>query len=156
MVFPHVSSYSLSKAKVNFPADFAGQLDLLLISFADEQQKSVATWLPEAESIQHTNFQFRYYMLPVSSNENFMFRWWENSSMRSDQPDPETWPWTVPLYLDKNHFLHALQIPNQKQIAVLLVNKSGRVLWRTYGSITPEKKAALSDAVTAASSQSAQ
>lgn len=155
VVFPHVSSYNLNKARINFPADFAGQLNLLLISFADEQQRSVATWLPAAQSIQHTNFNFHYYRLPVSSRENFMFRWWENSSMRSDQTDPETWPWTVPLYLNKNAFVHDLGIPNQKQVVTLLVDKSGRVLWRAYGPLTPEKKAALLDAVAGASGHTA-
>jgi hypothetical protein len=102
-----------------------------------------------AQGLQHTNFNFRWYRMPVSSRENFIFRWWENASMRSDETDPETWPWIVPLYVDKNDFLHRLQIPNERQIAVLLVNKQGKVLWSATGPLTPDKRTALQAAVTA-------
>ena len=148
--FPPLSSYSLDKAKINLPADFAGQLNLLLISFQPEQMTQINTWMPIAQALQHTNFNFRWYRMPVSSRENFIFRWWDDSSMRSDETDPETWPWIVPLYVDKGSFRRDLQIGNEHQIAVLLVNKQGRVLWRSEGTLTPEKRASLTAAVAAA------
>jgi hypothetical protein len=147
--FPAITSYNLDRAKLNLPADFAGQLDLLLISFQPEQQTQIDTWMTLAQALQHTNFNFRWYRMPVSSRENFVFRWWENASMRSDETDPETWPWIVPLYVDKNDFLHRLQIPNERQIAVLLVNKQGKVLWSATGPLTPDKRTALQAAVAA-------
>lgn len=142
-VFPGLTTYSLDKSKLNLPGDFAGQLNLLLISFQPEQQTQIDTWMPLAQALQHTNFNFRWYRMPVSSNENFIFRWWENSSMRSDETDPETWHWIVPLYVDKNSFRRELQISTEKQIAVLLVNKQGYVLWRSEGALTPDKRASL-------------
>lgn len=147
--FPHITSYSLSKTKLNLPGDFAGKIDLLLISFKPEQLTQIKTWMPTAEGLQHTNFNFHWYQLPVSDHENFVFRWWDNSSMRSDNTDPESWPWIVPLYVDVNHFRRDLHIPNERQIAVLLVDKQGKVLWRSEGSITPEKRASLLAAVAA-------
>lgn len=149
-LFPAITSYNLDHAKLNLPADFAGQLDLLLISFQPEQQTQIDTWMTLAQALQHTNFNFRWYHLPVSSRENIIFRWWENSSMRSDESDPETWPWIVPLYVDKPSFRRSLQIPTEHQIAVMLVNKQGRVLWRTDGALTPDKRASLTAAITAA------
>lgn len=148
-VFPHITSYSLSRAKVNLPADFAGQLNLLLISFEPEQQTQIQTWLSTAQGLQHTNFNLHWYRLPVSSRENMVFRWWDNSSMRSDQSDPEIWPWIIPLYVDKDAFRKPLQIPTGKQIAILLVNKEGNVLWRSEGPLTPDKRASLIAAVAA-------
>ncbi|MGH9587967.1 MAG: hypothetical protein ACRD3F_13515 [Acidobacteriaceae bacterium] len=148
--FPHITSYSLSKTKLNLPGDFAGKIDLLLISFQPEQLTQIRTWMTTAEGLQHTNFNFRWYQLPVSDPENFVFRWWNNSSMRSDDSDPETWPWIVPLYVDKNHFRHALQIRSERDVVVLLVNKQGNILWRAEGPITPEKRASLLAAVAAA------
>lgn len=150
-VFPRTFSYSLDKAKVNLPADLEGKTDLLLISFAPEQQKDVESWFPVAQALQHTDFNFRWYRLPVSSRENFVFRWWENSSMRSDESDPETWHWIIPLYVNKDQFRHSLQIPDEHNIAVLLVNKQGQVLWRSSGPLTPQKRAALSAAASATS-----
>jgi ATP10 protein len=147
VIFPSVTSYALDKNKITIPADLAGQLDLLLISFQPEQQKQIDTWMPLAQALQHTNFNFRWYRLPISEHENFIFRWWENSSMRSEETDPETWPWIVPLYVDKLQFCKALQIPNEKNIVTLLVDKQGRVLWRASGALTPEERASLTAAV---------
>jgi len=149
-VFPTITSYGLDKAKVNFPADLAGQTNLLLISFEPEQQKEIDTWLPLAQALQHTNFNFRWYRLPVSERENFVFRWWENSSMRSDETDPETWPWIVPLYVNKEEFRSALQIQNEHEIVALLVDKQGHVSWRASGPLTPANRASLTSALTAA------
>lgn len=149
-VFPSLISYSLSHAKLNMPADFAGQLNLLLISFQPEQQTQIETWMPMAQALQHTNFNFRWYRLPVSSRENVVFRWWENSSMRSDETDPETWPWIVPLYIDKDDFRRKLHISGERQIVVLLVDKQGHVLWRADGPLTPDKRTSLAAAVGAA------
>lgn len=139
-IFPTVTAQNLAKEKVTLPGGLAGSRDLLLISFAPEQQTDVNTWLPAAQALQHMNFDFHYYQLPVQGRENFVFRWWETSSMRSDQTDPESWPWIVPLFVNEHKFLHDLEIPNAKQVVALLVNREGRVLWRSYGPMTPRAR----------------
>lgn len=142
-VFPNITGSNLNKDEVTFPSGMAGQTDLLLISFAPEQQKDIDSWLPAAQALQHTNFQFRWYELPVSGKENFIFRWWQTSSIRSDQTDPETWPWIVPLFVDRHQFRQDLDIPNAKQVVILLVNRQGQILWRASGPMTPDKRASL-------------
>lgn len=142
-VFPHLTADNLNKQKVELPGGLEGRINLLLISFEPEQQKDAESWLPAAQAVQHSNFQFRYYELPIEGRENFIFRWWETSSMRNDQSDPVSWNWTVPLFVDRKQFQHDLNIPNQKQIVVLLVDRQGHILWRTTGPLTPEKRAAL-------------
>jgi phenylpropionate dioxygenase-like ring-hydroxylating dioxygenase large terminal subunit len=103
-----------------------------------------------AQALQHANFKFRWYRLPVADRENFIFRWWENSSMRSEETDPETWPWLIPLYVNKDEFRKALQIPNEREIVALLVDKQGHVLWRASGVLTPTSRASLTSALAAA------
>jgi hypothetical protein len=146
VTFPPVTSYSLDKQKVAIPAELEGQIDLLLISFKEEQQNDIESWMPTAQALQHSNFQFRYYELPVAEKENFIFRWWESSSMRSDQSDPETWHWIIPLWLDRRKFLADLDIPNDKQVIALLVDRQGHVLWRASGPMTQDKRASLMSA----------
>ena len=141
--FPAVSSYSLDKQKVALPGELEGQLDLLLISFKEEQQSDIDSWLPAAQALQHTNFQLRYYELPVAERENFLFRWWETSSMRSDQSDPEMLHWIIPLWVDRKKFFDDLTIPNDQQIVVLLIDRQGRIQWRSSGPMTPDKRTAL-------------
>ncbi len=141
--FPSITGYSLDKQKVSLPGDLEGQTDLLLISFKEEQQADIDSWLPAAQALQHSNFQFRYYQLPVAERENFVFRWLESSSMRSDQTDPETWHWIVPLWVDRKKFFDDLQIPNEKQVVILLIDRQGHILWRASGAMSADKRASL-------------
>jgi hypothetical protein len=150
VIFPAITSYSLDKAKVNLPEGLAAQIDLLLISFEPEQQKQIDTWMPAAQALQHTHFNFRWYRLPVSARQNFVFRWWTNSSMRSDETDPETWPWIIPLYVDRDEFRNALQIPNEREVVALLIDRQGHVLWRASGALTPASRGSLISAVASA------
>lgn len=150
VTFPSVTSYSLDKQKVTLPSGMEGQTALLIVSFEPEQHADVDSWLPVAQALQHSNFQFRYYQLPVSGRENFVFRWWETSSMRSDQTDPESWHWIVPLFVDRTRFLQDLDIPNAKQVVALLIDRQGHVLWRATGAFSEDKRAGLLAAASAA------
>jgi len=141
--FPPMSGWNLNKQKVTLPGGMAGNTDLLLISFAPEQQKDVESWLPVAEALQHMNFQFHYYELPVEGRENFVFRWWDTSSLRSNQNDPQMWPWIVPLFVERGSLLRDLNIPNAKQVVAMLVDRQGRILWRASGAMTPQLRAGL-------------
>ena len=143
VTFPTITSYALDKQKITLPGEMEGETDLLIISFMPEQQKDVESWLPVAQALQHSNFKFRYYELPVSGRENFIFRWWETSSMRSDETDPVMWHWIVPLFVDRQKFRKDLDIPNEKQVVVLLVDKQGHVLWRASGPMSEDKRASL-------------
>lgn len=149
-VFPTISAYNLAKAKLNLPSDLAARFDLLLISFQPEQQTQIDSWMPVAQALQHTNFDFRWYRMPVSASENILFQWWDNSSMRSDETDPETYPWIVPLYVDVKSFRRSLKIPTTHAISVVLVDKQGQVLWRAEGAMTPAARTSLIAAVNAA------
>ncbi len=141
--FPPLTGYDLNKQKVTLPGGMAGTTDLLLVSFEPEQQKDVDSWLPAAQALQHMNFQFHYYQLPVEGRENFVFRWWDTSSLRSEQNDPQMWPWIVPLFVERGKLMHELEIPDMKQVVALLVDRQGRILWRASGAMTPQLRAAL-------------
>lgn len=146
-MFPPLTAYDLNKQKVTLPGGMAGTTDLLLISFAPEQQKDVDSWLPAAQALQHMNFQFHYYELPVEGRENFIFRWWDTSSLRSEQNDPQMWPWIVPLFVDRGNLTRELKIPNAKQVVALLVDRQGRILWRASGPMTAQLRSELMAAV---------
>jgi hypothetical protein len=151
IVFPSVSAYALNKARVDLPAGLAGQVNLLLLSFEREQDKDVNTWLPPAKDLQKTNPALQVYILPIFNRENLLYRWWENSSLRSGVSDPEWLQFTVPLYVDKPRFLRELKIPSDHAVVVLLIDKAGKLLWRSDGPITNEKQASLVAALAPAS-----
>src|SRR5579875_1356715 len=68
--FPAVSATNLNNGKLHLPQDFSGQLNLVILSFAREQQHDVDSWIPAAKEIQSKHEKFRYYELPVLSGEN--------------------------------------------------------------------------------------
>jgi len=67
--------------------------------------------------------------------------------MRAGIPNKATRERTITLYLDKNTFRQALDIPNEKNMWVFLFDKSGQVLWRIEGAYTKEKGEALKAAI---------
>lgn len=148
-IFPTLTTYSLDKVKITLPSGFEGRVNLLLISFEPEQAKDIETWMTTAQALQHINFQFHYYKMPVSNQENMIYRWWDTSSLRSVETDPEAWHWIIPLYTNKNDFRRALNIASEKEIVLLLVDKTGQVFWKSSGHITDEKKSSLINAVAA-------
>ena len=90
---------------------------------------------------------FRYYELPTIDKLNPVARWFINSGMRRGIPDANARARTITLYLDKPSFRKALDLPDEKQIYALLVDRSGCVLWRAEGDFDEAKAAGLEEAL---------
>lgn len=128
-----MTAYSLAKSKVTLPTELAAPYDLLLLTFEPDQNAHLQIWIDMAQNLQHLNPNLRYYVLPVSNREIQLFRWWQNSSVRSAFSDPELWPWIVPLYVDRPRFEHDLNITDTHTVVALLTDRNGNVLWRVQG-----------------------
>lgn len=140
--FPKLIASNLDKQTLSLPEDFAGDYNLLLIAFQREQQKNVDTWLHEMKRFEWSP-NFRYYELPTIGRLNPIARWFIDNGMRRGIPDREARARTITLYLDKLAFRKALNLPDERQIYAVLVNRSGRVLWRTEGDFDEAKAASL-------------
>ena len=147
IVFPSVTSYGLDKEKVTLPADFAGPLNLLILSFEREQEKDADSWVPMMQQLGQANPGFHAYLLPVFPKENILYRWWLNTSLRSSSPSENLWRWTIPLYVNKTDFRHQLQIRDELQVVVLLADKTGKILWRGAGPYNDDKRAAINSLI---------
>jgi hypothetical protein len=147
MQFPAVTGSNLQRKKLALPQDFQGELNLVLIAFQQWQQTGVDTWIPFARQLEETHSGLRYYELPTIQRFNALARTFINEGMRAGIPDPVARERTITLYLDKNAFREALQLPGEDDIYVLLLNRQGRVLWRAEGAFTPEKGESLGAAV---------
>ena len=145
--FPTVSGSNLQRAKLTLPQDFQGERNLVLIAFQQWQQTQVDTWIPFARQLEETYPAVRYYELPTIQRLNTLARTFINEGMRAGIPDPVARERTITLYVDKNAFKQALQLPREDDIYVLLLDREGRVLWRAEGSLTQEKGESLVAAV---------
>jgi hypothetical protein len=144
--FPKLEASNLEKQNFLLPDDFAGERNLLLIAFQRRQQENVDTWLRGLKQFE-SNPDFHYYELPTISKLNPITRWFINRGMRSGIPDREARARTITLYLDKSEFRKALNLPDESQIYAVLVDREGRVYWRTEGDFDETKAAGLRQAL---------
>ena len=152
-LFPAVTGSNLQREKRNLPEDLEGELNLVLIAFQQWQQAQVNTWIPFVRQLEETHSGVRYYELPTIQRRNVLARTFINEGMRAGIPDPVARERTITLYLDKDAFREALQLPNEDDIYVLLLDRQGRVVWRAEGDFTPEKGESLAAAVRGAATQ---
>ncbi len=144
--FPQLTATNLEDERLSLPADFAGERNLLLIAFQREQQKNVDTWLHQMKRFE-SNAGFRYYELPTIDKVNALVRWFINGGMRRGIPDQSARARTITLYIDKAPFRKSLNIPDENQIYAILIDRSGRVLWRAVGDFDEAKAAGLQAAL---------
>jgi hypothetical protein len=143
--FPKLQASNLEKRLLNLPGDFDGSRNLLLVAFQREQQEQVDTWLREMKRFEEVDPGFRYYELPTIQSPNRLLRWIIDTGMRRGIPDPKARARTITLYIDKVPFLKALGITDERRIHCFLVDRTGRVLWRTEGMFEESKGLSLCD-----------
>lgn len=136
---PATTTYTLAKQRITLPRDLAGEKNLLIFYFDQSQIPTVKPWMTEAQTLVHLYPNLRYYVLPISSSELDLNRWWDNSALRVVFNDPTQWPSIVPLYVHKKRFCSLLDMRDEHSIYVLLSNKQGQILWSTHGPLTAEQ-----------------
>jgi hypothetical protein len=133
---PSVSGYALDRTKVALPGDFASPLNLVILLFQRDQEPQVDAW---AQAVRDVN-GVQVWLMPVSARENGVYRWWLNASFRSNLPAAQPRHYVLPVYVNKPQFLSALQIGSEQEVVLLLMDKGGKVVWRTSGPVAGEKK----------------
>lgn len=137
----------MQRKRFTLPQDFEGERNLVLVAFQQWQQSQVDTWLPFARYLEQAFPGVRYYELPTIQRLNVVARTFINEGMRAGIPDPVARDRTITLYLDKEPFRQALQLPDEEDIYVLLLDRQGMVLWREEGAFSQEKAASLEEAI---------
>lgn len=146
--FPAIQATNLNNKRLHFPEDFSGQLNLVVISFAREQQHDVDTWIPMAREIQSKHSKFNYYELPTMSRENLLYRWWFDAALRNNTNDRDLHNQILTAYVNKRKFLTALHIADEKQAVAVLVDRAGKIYWRADGAFTEQDKLSLLSVLT--------
>lgn len=146
-MFPRVRAANLERRPFVLPDDLEGERNLVLIAFQREQQFDIDTWIPVAQRQMQRHRDVRYYELPTISRSVPLARWWLDEAMRAGIPDRVARANTITLYLDKPAFRRALQLPREDTIYALVVDRAGRVLWRTEGPCTAAKAQSLERAL---------
>ena len=147
MRFPEVTGSNLLRRKVTLPDDLQGELNILFIAFYQWHQALVDSWVPMARQLEQTFPGVQFYETPVIQKMNAISKTFINEGMRAGIPNQTTREKTITLYIDKEEFRRALDIPNEETIWVLVLDRQGNVLWRTEGAYAQEKGDSLLKAV---------
>jgi hypothetical protein len=141
--FPEVEGRSLRLETRVFPRDFAGEWNVALVAFQREHQEIINTWLPELEAMEGRYPNLAYYEFPVIRELGRLAQGFIDRGMRVAVREEKARRRTVTFYIDKAEFRESLEIPDERSVRVLLVARNGRVVWRTKGAFTEEKRRAL-------------
>lgn len=148
--FPVVRGTNLEGRDFTLPRDLEGERNVVIVAFEREQQRDVDTWLPALGDLARTTPGLRVYELPTIATPYRLMRPIIDGGMRRGIPDRAVREATITLYLDTDDFRRALAIPDARDIHVLLVDRAGRILWRTagrYDAAAMERLAAASTAI---------
>jgi hypothetical protein len=147
--FPDVVGKSLDGTTYTLPADFSAPLNLLILTFRDDLDRLADQWVLLAGRLSEgSDGQVAAYELPVIGKRFRLFKGIVNASIEaSAQADAPEKARTIPLYVDRDDFADGLGLKNRKTVHVLLVQKSGRILWRGEGLLTPDQIAEAEKAV---------
>lgn len=144
---PTVSGKNLLRQKMAFPRDFAGDMNLVFIAFQQWHQNQVDSWVPFVAELASEFPTLHYYEFPTIYRMNRLSQMFLNEGMRAGIPDAGTRGRTITLYMDKRPFRTALAIPDESEIAVVLFDRQGQLLWRSSGAFSEEKGVGLQTAV---------
>jgi hypothetical protein len=147
-MFPAVRASNLNGRPFNLPADLEGERNLVIVAFQRHQQALVDSWSPAIADLLARHADLRFYELPVISRGNPLFRAWLDDAMRAGIHDQSAREHTITLYLDKAAFRQALELPHEGTIYALLLDRTGRVLWRGHGEHTPQLTGELEQVLT--------
>ena len=142
-----MSGRSLDGRSYGLPGDLAKPYNLLVVAFRREQQAVVDRWLPWLIELEQRRQDVAVYELPVLPSTYTPVRRFIDGGMTRGIPDPAARARTVTVYTDVQKVVVNLGLAGTDTIAVLVVERSGRILARELGAFEPEKAERLATAL---------
>lgn len=133
MTFPRIKGKTVNGDRRTLPADFTGQLNIVLLAFTQYQQADVDSWMSFLNDLKQDNRYIQVYEVPVVERMFFFKRLLLDSWMHKGIPDPDMRDRTITLYTNVSEFLSSLNLTHIETIYTLLVDHEGTVYWRGSG-----------------------
>jgi uncharacterized protein YbjT (DUF2867 family)/carbon monoxide dehydrogenase subunit G len=128
-----LSGRALDGRQYELPGDLAKQHNFLVVAFRREQQRLVDQWLPWLIDLERHRSDVAVYELPVLSSVYGPVRWFIDGGMTRGIPDASARARTITVYTDVGKVVDDLGLAGTDTIAVLIVERSGRILGRETG-----------------------
>jgi carbon monoxide dehydrogenase subunit G len=129
------------------PGDLAKQHNFLIVAFRREQQHVVDQWLPWLIDLEEHRSDIAVYELPVLSSLYGPVRWFIDGGMTRGIQDTAARARTITVYTDVGKVIANLGLAGTDTIAVLLLERSGRILASEIGGFEEQKAERLTSAL---------
>ena len=129
-----------------FPTDLKKPLTLLVIGFKREHQEQINTWIEVYEKEEVDKKTLGFFELPIIYEVALLKRLFINNGMKMGIPDPEQLKRIVTIYMDRQNLFETLNM-EANSIYILLVQKDGKIIWRSQGVVSLEKLEALQNVI---------
>jgi len=129
------------------PGDLAQPHNLLLVAFRREHQRQVDEWLPWLLELERRRADLAVYELPVIASRYAPARWLIDGGMTRGIPDPSARARTLTVCTDVPTVLANLGLAGSDAIALVLVERCGRILATETGDFAPGKAERLTAAL---------
>ena len=134
-----LSGRALDGKEYELPGDLAKQHNFLVVAFRREQQRVVDQWLPWLIELEQRRSDVAVYELPVLSSVYGPARWFIDGGMTRGIPDASARARTITVYTDVRKVVDNLGLAGTDTIAVLIVERSGRILASEVGGFEEQK-----------------
>ena len=144
---PRLSGRSLDGHHHHLPDDLRAQHTFIVAAFRREQQALVDEWLPWLVDLEERRPDVAVYELPVLSSAYSPARWFIDGGMARGVGTDAARARTITVYTDVAKAVRELGLAGTDTIAVLLVDRSGRILAREHGTFDDQKTMRLTAAL---------
>jgi hypothetical protein len=144
--FPKITGIDLDGKKQELPAIFKNKFNLVIVAFKREQQAQVDIWVKAIEPILKENSNLSFYEIPLIYELSTFSRMWVNNGMRFGIRDKVARKRTITVYTNKEEFFRITKMQEDK-IYALLIDDSGKILWKAEGSANKTNVAALKNII---------
>ncbi len=136
--FPKMTGIDLNGKKQEIPAVFKNKFNLIVVAFKKEQQIEVNTWIKALEPMLKQDPNLSFYEIPLIYELSVFKRMFLNNGMRFGITDEIARKRTITVYANRQEFFKLTQM-KEEQIYALLLDSSGKIIWRTEG-VADDKK----------------
>ena len=131
--FPEIEARGLDGRAYLLPEELEGERNVLLVAFHRHQQQAIDGWLPPLLELEQRLPGVRVYELPTISRSWSPLRWFIDGGMTRGIPDLDARARTLTTYTAVQDVVEALGLPGTETIAVVIVNRGGRIEWQESG-----------------------
>ena len=131
--FPSVPARDLEGRDVTLPDVFTGERNVVIVAFRRNHQALVDSWVPWLEERAADDPGLRFYELPTIGRFWAPVRTFIDGGMAAAIKDPVVLQRTLTIYGDVHRLTRPLGIDDRSTVALVLVDRNGRVRWSGDG-----------------------